>query len=86
MFSLFFMVTNIVATIFIRSSPSDGTIKDAQCQGLQPPWHAKGRFPDVRKKSRLTEGPQENLKISNPTKHFVLYFNFFTNRISYLIA
>jgi hypothetical protein len=31
-------------------STSDGTLKGVQCQGSQPLWHAKDRFPDVRKR------------------------------------
>jgi hypothetical protein len=31
-------------------SPLDGTVNSAPCQGSQPPWHAKDRFPDVQKR------------------------------------
>jgi hypothetical protein len=34
-------------------SPSDGTLNGAPCQRSQPPWHAKDRFPDFRKRVGL---------------------------------
>jgi hypothetical protein len=53
-------------------SPSDGKLNGALCQGSQPPWHAKDRFPDVQKRvgSLRTVRETQNFKI----KHYILLY------------
>jgi hypothetical protein len=56
----------------IRASPSDGTLNGAPCQGSQPPWHAKDRFPDVRKRVGSLGAIRETHTFK--TKHYILIY------------
>jgi hypothetical protein len=52
--------------------PSDGRLKGALCQGSQPLWHAKDRFPDVRKRIDSLKAVKETQKFQ--TQQNSLYY------------
>ena len=52
-------------------STSDGTLKGVPCQGSQPPWHAKDRIPDVRKRVGSLGAVRETQNFK--TKHCILF-------------
>jgi hypothetical protein len=54
----------------ILTVKSDGTLNGAPCQGWKSSWHAKDRFPDVRKRVGSLGAVRETQTFK--TKHYIL--------------
>jgi hypothetical protein len=61
--------------LFLQASksPSDGTLNGAPCQRSQPPWHAKERSPDGRKRVGSLGAVME-ITQAFKTKHNILLY------------